>query len=360
MNQMNRMRGYIEEQPALVRRMVAGRAAFAAGFLDRFGDAPVRRIILFGSGSSNHAAQMAKPILERALGVEVTPVVPTRIAELDRVDPDGLFWFAISQSGISTNTYHLIGRLRARGTPVTAVTGGHDTPIAQRADFSVELPCGEEDIGAKTKGQVASALALILLGLEWGRRRGTCPEGFYREMVDALTALGAQMDENLRRADAWCAAVVPELAAAPHLYVLAKGSAQGGAREGALKLLETTYRPVSYYEFEEYLHGIQNALDEKSWLLVLMPDADDPDFDRARRLMDFARSVGAHCYPVSRGRETGLPASLTLQTAGCELLSSFEYVLPLQLLSAALSAHCGIDTAKRRYPDFYTMMESKL
>ena len=357
---MNRMRGYIEEQPALVRRMVDGRSALCADFIERFQETPVRRIILFGSGSSNHAARMAKPILERALGVEVTPIVPTRIRELDYVDETGLFWFAISQSGISTNTYHLIRDLQAKGIPVTAITGGHDTPIAQCADCSVALPCGEEDIGAKTKGQVASALALILLGLEWGQVRGTCPADFYAEMIDALSVLCDRMDENLRRSAAWCEAILPELAHAPHLYVLSKGNAQGGAMEGALKLLETIYRPVSYYEFEEFLHGIQNVLDRTSHLILLMPDAADPDFDRALRLLDFSRSVGAHCLTVSRGRETGLPNSLTLEPAGCELLASLEYVLPLQLLSAELSAYCGIDTAKRRYPDFYTLMESKL
>lgn len=357
---MNRMRGYIEEQPALVRRMVDERSALCADFLARFTDTPIRRIILFGSGSSNHAARMAKPILERALGVEVTPIVPTRISELDYVPEEGLFWFAISQSGISTNTYHLIRGLQAKNIPVTAITGGHDTPIAQCADCSVELPCGEEDIGAKTKGQVASALALILLGLEWGKARGTCPAAFYDEMIRALSMLSSQTAENLRRSAAWCRTVLPDLKHAPHLYVLGKGNAQGGAMEGTLKLLETIYRPISYYEFEEFLHGIQNALDRSSHLIMLMPDEDDPDFDRALRLLRFAHSVEAHCLAISRGRETGLPNSLTLATAGCELLSSLEYVLPLQLLSAELSAYCGIDTSKRRYPNFYTLMESKL
>ncbi|MBQ8144070.1 MAG: SIS domain-containing protein [Butyricicoccus sp.] len=357
---MNLMRSYIEEQPALARRMVDERSTLCAEFTERFKDTPVRRIILFGSGSSNHAARMAKPILERALGVEVTPIVPTRISELDHVPEDGLFWFAISQSGISTNTYHLIRNLQAKGIPVTAITGGHDTPIAQCADCSVELPCGEENIGAKTKGQVASALALILLGLEWGRVRGTCDPAFYSEMIDALSMLSDQMSENLRRSSAWCDTVLPSLAHAPHLYVLSKGNAQGGAMEGTLKLLETIYRPISYYEFEEFLHGIQNALDETSHLILLMPDAEDSDFDRALRLLDFAHSVGAHCLAISRGRAACLPDSLVLETAGCELLASLEYVLPLQLLSAELSAYCGIDTSKRRYPDFYTLMESKL
>lgn len=357
---MNLMRSYIEEQPALARRMVDERSALCADFLARFQNTPVRRIILFGSGSSNHAARMAKPILERALGVEVTPIVPTRISELDYVPEDGLFWFAISQSGISTNTYHLIRDLQAKQIPVTAITGGHDTPIAQCADCSVELPCGEENIGAKTKGQVASALALILLGLEWGKARGTCPADFYTEMIDALSMLSDQMSENLHRSSEWCSAILPSLAHAPHLYVLSKGNAQGGAMEGTLKLLETIYRPISYYEFEEFLHGIQNALDSSSHLILLMPDANDPDFDRALRLLDFAQSVGAHCLAVSRGRETDLANSLTLHTANCELLASLEYVLPLQLLSAELSAYCGIDTSKRRYPNFYTLMESKL
>lgn len=46
-----------------------------------------------------------------------------------------------------------------------------------------------------------------------------------------------------------------------HLYVLGCGNSLGAAQEGALKLLETNYLPVSCYPLDEYIHGIQNALD---------------------------------------------------------------------------------------------------
>ncbi len=38
----------------------------------------------------------------------------------------------------------------------------------------------------------------------------------------------------------------------------------GTVQEGALKMLETLRCPVAGYEFEEFIHGIYNAFDERS------------------------------------------------------------------------------------------------
>ena len=46
-----------------------------------------------------------------------------------------------------------------------------------------------------------------------------------------------------------------------HLYVIAGNDGLGAAQEAALKLLETNYLPVSCYPLDEYIHGVQNALD---------------------------------------------------------------------------------------------------
>lgn len=356
---MNVMQAYIDEQPTVLSRLLTGwpeQAGRLAGYLD---GQPVRRVILFGSGSSYHASVLAAPFWARALGVEATPVVPTRMDSLEGLAPEGLLYLAVSQGGRSTSTYHKIQALQAHGIPVIAVTQSPDTPVGRQADLAFGLPIGEEQIGAKTKGVTATAVTLILLALTLGELRGTADPGWIAGVRSDLHTLVHQMPENIARSKRWAQAVCRVLAPAHHLYVLGAGAAYGGALEGALKLLETTYRPVSCYEFEEYLHGIQNALDAHAYLLCLMPRGADQA--RMRRLTDFTAGQGAHTFRIGFDPTDGRGAcDLVLVSSPPPALDGLTYLPALQTLSAQVSAYCGIDVTVPRYPDFFSQMESKL
>ena len=143
-----------------------------------------------------------------------------------------------------------------------------------------------------------------------------------------------------------------------HLYVLGCGNSLGAAQEGALKLLETNYLPVSCYPLDEYIHGIQNALDGDACLLCLLP-SQGPDRDRMLRLVNFSKSVGACCGLISPS-DTGQPDALHLLDAGEDALQSLEFLLALQTLAAELSAARGIASSHRRYSDFFSIMGSKM
>lgn len=355
---MNLMQQYIREQPETLRALVDGRETLAHEFCAKFGKRQIDRVVLLGSGSSYHAALMAKPLIERALGAEVSAVVPTRFDDLAAMRKEDVLYLASSQSGRSTNTYERMGRLRSEGQPVAAVTADGASPVGRAADVTVCPPIGEELIGAKTKGMTATAVTLILLALELGRVKNTLPDGFYDEALAALAAMCDAMAENIARAERWCVeSAVPLLAPAGYLDVIAEGADYAAALEGRLKLLETIWRPVVCYEFEEYLHGIQNALGEQTYLLGLLP-ADEDEAARMRRLAAFARDKGAKCLLIGLETDPG-EGGLTLQRGG-QGLSGFDYLPAMQTLSALLSAHCGIDVTRPRFPDFYAIMKSKL
>ena len=63
----------------------------------------------------------------------------------------------------------------------------------------------------------------------------------------------------------------------------------GDVLESALKLLETMRCPVSGYEFEEFIHGIYNAINEDSMVFIL-DNGDEPRSEKMKR--SFVRMVG--------------------------------------------------------------------
>ena len=164
MTQMTLLQEYIVQQPALWRALLDSREEITGAFARRFGDLRPDRVVLIGSGSSHYAALMARPVLERAWGAEVTCLVPSEAAGA-RLTGERPLYLAISQSGVSTNTYELVTALTGAGHPVAAVTERADSPVGSAATLAVTLRIGEERIGAKTKGVTATVLTLMLMAL---------------------------------------------------------------------------------------------------------------------------------------------------------------------------------------------------
>lgn len=224
---------YIAQQPALWRALLDSREEITAEFSRRFGGFQPDRVILVGSGSSHYAALMARPVLEHAWGTEVTCLVPSEAADA-RLTAAHPLYFAISQSGVSTNTYDLVCQLTNAGRAVIAVTEQANSPVGLAASLSVPLRIGTERIGAKTKGVTATVLTLMLLALS------VCQDTSYgQRMLQALDRLCRNAPENLSRSRAWSHAHRNVFLPFRHLYVLGCGNSLGAAQEGALKLLET-------------------------------------------------------------------------------------------------------------------------
>ena len=146
-----------------------------------------------------------------------------------------------------------------------------------------------------------------------------------------------------------------------YMMFLANTPNRGAADESALKLLETIYRPVFSYEFEEYLHGVQNSLDEKSYLFFMLPD-DPAERERWMKCVSFCRGKGANCYALYGGAalKEETPFDLHLDICGDPLFSNLEFVIPAQVMSAQLPPKCGIDITKEKFPGFMQMLDTKL
>ena len=352
------MQSYINSQGEIMKGILDQREDLAREFVALYKDQPIDRVFLFGSGSSWHASVMAQPVIEKALGVEVTCSVPTRMQDLSLICEKAPLFIGTSQGGKSFSTLNKVKELVAAGHKVTAITQEDSTPTAQAASLSVSLRIGEEKVGAKTKGVSGSALTLMLLALELGRAKGTVCQNYYDKTIADLYTAASHVAENARRCIKWVADNAAEMAPSEHILVLAEKCDYGAALEGALKMLETIWRPCVCYEFEEYLHGVANMLCEKTYMLYMLPDG--AARERFERLARYAEGKGAKCYLISRGEPVEGARNVNLLSSGNAELSCFEFLVPVQTISAKLSEFCRFDIDKPRYPDFHPTMATKL
>ncbi len=358
---MELMLQYINEQAGILRRMIETRKELTGGFVEAFKDEPIDRIVLFGSGSSSHALLMAQEFMSQALKTEVTAAAPTRMPDTRYWKEEHILYIAVSQGGRSTNTWHLINQYRDAGHKTVSITEDKTSPIAQIADVTLELPIGPEDLGPKTKGVTASAMMLMLMGLELGLARGTVDAEFAERSLGSLSFIADHYQANVDKTLTWVEANSEDMTRSTYMMFLSNTPNRGASDESALKLLETIYRPVFSYEFEEYLHGVQNSLDEKSYLFFLLPD-DPVQRERWLKTAAFARDRGAKCYVIYGGEAIpeAAPYDLRLETSGDPLFCSLEFVIPGHVMSAQLPPKCGIDITKQKFEGFMEMLDTKL
>lgn len=335
-NTMNMM-DYIHEQPEVFARVLENRATLMKPFVDLFARVKPERMYIIASGSSLNASLTAAPFVEAVLGMEITVAPPSSLPVIRGERP--LICF-VSQGGNSTNTIAAIEALKEHES--IALTGNPEGRINQICRHYMEIPCGPETVGPKTKGYTITILTLYLMALEAARQEGILAKDAYAQYIDALNTAGSQYADNVKSTVAWFEAAKDDIKSMSKAFVVGKGQEKAVAIESALKILETLLVPAVGYEFEEYLHGPISAMDETLSGFYLLPQEDDADYARCKKLALFHRSICPAVYTVGMP-DSSDPRDCVLKTSGKWYTKPFESVLLCQVLSARVPEMNGIE-----------------
>jgi glucosamine--fructose-6-phosphate aminotransferase (isomerizing) len=113
-------------------------------------------------------------------------------------------------------------------------------------------------------------VALLLLAVYLGRRRGVLGADEARRILDALTRAPQQMRDVLLKAED-VRHLAKRYMRAEHMLFLGRGTGFPIALEGALKLKEVSYIHAEGYAAGEMKHGPIALIDEKMPVVVVVP-----------------------------------------------------------------------------------------
>ncbi|WP_329237434.1 sugar isomerase [Actinoallomurus sp. NBC_01490] len=186
------------------------------------------KVLVLGCGTSYYVAAAYAWLREQRRHGPTDAVIASELPEVlrpyDRV-------VAISRSGTTTEVHRALRRLGG-DTPITAVLGALDTPIASLATDIVDLSYADERSVVQTRFPT-TLLALLRARLGDDARAQA-------ELVDSgERAVNAEVTEALPR----------------QLVVLASGWAAALAQEAALKCRESAGMWAEAYATGEYRHG---------------------------------------------------------------------------------------------------------
>jgi len=341
------MHDAIREQPDRIAQWLrteregAERAADAA--------ASRKRLVLVGIGTSFHAAQVGEHFVrhltggrERALAEQSFELVhyPVGLTSEDAL-------IAISHRGWKNYSVQALQAARAAGA-LTIVVTGHEPGVGMTvADFVIPT-CEQEISSAHTKSYTTALVALAALAVRLAERRGLLND------VAAAHAALKRISELMRRAlacESHSREVAREIAARQRWVFVGAGPNWATAREGALKVQETSYMASESFEIEQFLHGPLAEMDSRAALVALFTGG--PGDDRARSLLRAAGELGVLRVAVAAEGVGEVSGEHRIEVPAIEeWLSPFVQVIPVQFLSyyVALERGANPDTAREDQP----------
>jgi glucosamine 6-phosphate synthetase-like amidotransferase/phosphosugar isomerase protein len=328
----------IRAQPEVVARSLtlAERDGQAAEKMIR----AARRVFVAGCGTSFHAAEAGAWMLRGFSRGEVDAraVNAFEPATYDLgIGPRDLL-IGVSHAGSTPMTCRALERARAAGAGTVTITGFPESRAAELADRVVPTGYGDERSWAHTASYTAALATMAGLANALGAER---------DRLD-LSPLPEVMRESLELEEMAHRLAAGVLAAerdrGPAHIVLAGGGANAAtAREGALKLLETSYVVAAGWDLEQVLHGPLAAVGPETVAIVLAPNGRSTD--RAVGLVQALFQIGAEPIVVTDEDAAGrfVEAHRLLGPAVPEVVSALPTVVPLQLFSYFLALGKGLN-----------------
>lgn len=230
------MAAEIAEQPAVLSRQLADDGITA--LRQRIEAYAPRFVLLAARGTSDHAALYAKYLAEVHWQLPAGLVSASTLTLYGaRPDLRQVLFIAVSQSGASPDLVRSVEIARSRGALTIAVTNTPGSPLAEAAEHAVDIHAGRELAVAATKSYTAQLLALYRL-LVGGDASGV------PDAVAATLAFGEHAD-----------AVADRFRHHQRFLLTARGYSYATAREGALKLMETSYVSALAFSGADLVHG---------------------------------------------------------------------------------------------------------
>jgi glutamine---fructose-6-phosphate transaminase (isomerizing) len=334
------IRSEIFEQPDRLMGLLANQRRTVENIASQIRLREIQWVFLAARGTSDNAGRYANYLWGARNGLPLalaTPSLFTYYQQPPRLH--NALVVGISQSGQSPDIVSVLAEGRRQGNLTLAITNAPDSPLAQAADFVLDIQAGPELAVAATKTYTAELLAIAMLsaalaqdGSAWGE----------------LDRLGGWLQAALAQDE------MIEKSAERYRYmqqcvVLGRGFNYATAYEWALKLKEMTYIAAEPYSTADFQHGPVAVVTQGFPVLAVASNG-----VVLESLLDFMRHLKAELQAelvVISNSQAALGLAqvpIAIPPDVPEWLSPLVNIIPAQLFAYHLTLARGLDAEQPR------------
>ncbi len=345
----------IMEQPQAVASALRQRVDFQAGRID-LADLPLSsediraltRVVLIGCGTSLHAAQVGRHLVERLAGLPAEAESASEFRYRGPYIDDHTLVVSIGQSGETADTVAAMQLVREMGSPLVTICNVEGSQATRLAGGTLYMHSGIEIGVASTKTFIASLTTLNLLAAYLGQERGFITEDQTRQLVDDLSQCPRLIGEILAEAGVY-RQLARRFCTYNNFLFLGRGINAPIALEGALKLKEISYIHAEGLPAGEMKHGPIALIDRHMATVALAPR--DAMYDKVVNSIKEVKARDGVVLAVVTEGDKELPSQvddvLYIPQAPDNLVPLLAAV-PLQMLAYQIAVLRGCDVDQPR------------
>jgi glucosamine--fructose-6-phosphate aminotransferase (isomerizing) len=344
----------IHEQPRALQETTMGRldrddqveldgVALPSGFAER-----LDKVWLLACGTAFHAGLVGRWMLEHLARVPAEPDLASELRYRDPLIGGTTLAVAISQSGETADTLAACREARARGSRLLAVTNVVGSTLAREADDVLFIRAGPEIAVASTKAYSTMIIALQMLAIDLGLRRGVLDRERAAGLIAGLRHLPVLAQEVLDRSGV-VATLARRLVDAEHAFFIGRGLDYAVAMEASLKLKEISYLHSEALAAGELKHGTLALVTPATPVFALVTQR--AVYEKTLSNIQEVRARGAEVIAVAYDDDDEIvkfaETVLRIPTVD-DMLAPVLSILPLQLFAYHMAALRGHDIDQPR------------
>lgn len=309
----------------------------------------VEHIQIIACGTSYNAGMTARYWFESLAGVSCDVEIASEFRYRKFVTRPNSLLITLSQSGETADTLAAMRLAKEKGyMAVMTICNVAGSSLVRESDFAFMTRAGTEIGVASTKAFTTQLAALLMLVTALGKQKHVIDATKEAEIVTALHALPAQI-ENALSFDKDIEALAQDFADKHHTLFLGRGEFYPIAMEAALKLKEISYIHAEAYAAGELKHGPLALVDADMPVVVIAPT--NELLEKLKSNIEEVRARGGLLY-VFADAEAGFVESegmkiITMPHVS-EITAPIFYTLPMQLLSYHVALIKGTDVDQPR------------
>ena len=308
----------------------------------------INRIYVVACGTAYHAGQVGKFAIEHFTKIPVMTDIASEFRYNSPFIDDKTLLILVSQSGETADTLAALREGKKHGAKVLSVTNVVGSSIARESDKTLYCYAGPEISVASTKAYTTQLIALYFLALDFAKKLGKISDDEVKNVINELKALPEKIASMLKDLTPY-QEIANEIKEAKSIFYLGRGVDFISAKEGALKLKETTYIHTESFPAGELKHGSIALIEEGTNVFSIATQSKLIE-KTASNTQELA-SRGAHVYSIGRVGDKSLEKysnKVIYVPESLDILMPVLTVIPEQLIAYYTSLAKGNDVDKPR------------
>ena len=330
----------IFEQPACLDRLLSGQKKTVQEIANAIAGRDISYSFLAARGTSDNAGRYANYLWGAMNGLPVALAAPSLFTYYKQVpNLKNALVIGISQSGQSPDIISVVQEGQHQKCLTLAITNDPHSPLAQAADFVLDIQAGPELAVAATKTYTAELMGIAMLSAAL-----SCSENCWQTLAQVPAWIERVLQHNQAIQQA-----VERFRYMQRCVVLGRGYNYATVFEWALKLKELTYVEAGPYSSADFLHGPIAMVERGFPVMAVAPQG--KVFDSLMELIVYLRrDLKAELVMISNDKAAldlaQTPISLPEDIP--EWLTPLVCIVPAQLFAYHLTQVKGYDTEKPR------------